>query len=89
MCRVLHIVNSDNDNDKVEDEEHPIQQHKPSHCSSSRQATGSDLDDSDEDEDAQAQDLDEDEDEDDGLHHLHASQVGATLQQEVKYFETC
>lgn len=78
MCRVLHIVNSDNDNDKVEDEEHPIQQHKPSHCSSSRQATGSDLDDSDEDED-----------EDDGLHHLHASQVGATLQQEVKSFETC
>jgi hypothetical protein len=67
--RILHIVNSDNENDEGVDEQ-PTQIHHDTE--------------EDEDEEDDATDKEEDAGEDDGLQHLPASQVGATLQQEVK-----
>lgn len=66
---ILHIVNSDDENDEDSEE-------LESHAS-----TGSD---SEEDEGVSAWDEDDDSEDDGGLHHLHAFQVGAMLQEEVK-----
>lgn len=66
--RTLHIINSDNENDEDVDEQQP----------STRESEMIDS------EDDFAKDEDDGSEDDDGLQHLHASQVGAMLQKEVK-----
>jgi hypothetical protein len=66
--RILKIVKSDSENDDSEGPTRQIHQ----------QSTSGDTEDDDDD----ATD-DEDDAEDDGLQHLPASNIGATLQQEV------
>ena len=71
-CRILHIINSDDEDENHN--ENPTQQ--PTSDSEEREDNDKQKDDGD-----FAQDEDN---EDDNLQHLHASQVRATLQREVK-----
>jgi hypothetical protein len=71
--RILHVVNSDDENDEdVDLDEQPTPQPTRASAASDSEET--------EDED----DFEQAEDDASDLQHLHASQVGATLQQEVK-----
>ena len=72
--RILHIINSDEEVESHEGQRQPTD-------SDERE---DDSDDKKEDDDSEVDNGDLAQDEDNDLRHLHASQVKATLQQEVK-----